>query len=93
MILSPPIFGLLAKHSKNLFSNSGSNCALCRAEAMKLIGSSFPDWMRAIPARIRSSEIPASRMLRMGLFYRRLKSRLGGKGAVTATAHKLACLV
>jgi transposase len=26
-------------------------------------------------------------------FYRRIKSRIGGKGAVTATAHKLACLV
>jgi hypothetical protein len=29
----------------------------------------------------------------LGLFYRRIKTRLGGKGAVTATAHKLACLV
>jgi len=29
----------------------------------------------------------------LGLFYRRIKSRVGGKGAVTATAHKLACLV
>jgi transposase len=29
----------------------------------------------------------------LGMFYRRIKSRLGGKGAVTATAHKLACLV
>jgi transposase len=29
----------------------------------------------------------------LGLFYRRIKSRLGGKGAVTATAHKLACLI
>jgi transposase len=28
-----------------------------------------------------------------GLFYRPIKSRIGGKGAVTATAHKLACLV
>jgi transposase len=28
----------------------------------------------------------------LGLFYRRIKSRIGGKGAVTATAHKLACL-
>jgi hypothetical protein len=26
-------------------------------------------------------------------FYQRIKSRLGGKGAITATAHKLACLV
>ncbi len=26
-------------------------------------------------------------------FYRRIKGRLGGKGAITATAHKLACLV
>ncbi len=29
----------------------------------------------------------------LGLFYRRIKSRIGGKGAVTATAHKVACLV
>jgi transposase len=29
----------------------------------------------------------------MAIFYRRMKSRLGGKGAVTATAHKLARLV
>jgi transposase len=29
----------------------------------------------------------------LGLFYRRIKSRIGGKGAVTATAHQLACLV
>ena len=26
-------------------------------------------------------------------FYRRIKSRIGGRGAITATAHKLACLV
>jgi transposase len=29
----------------------------------------------------------------LGLFYRRIKSRIGGKGAITATAHKLARLV
>jgi transposase len=29
----------------------------------------------------------------LGMFYRRIKSRIGGKGAVTATAHKLACLL
>jgi len=29
----------------------------------------------------------------LGLFYRRIKSRIGGQGAVTATAHKLAVLV
>jgi transposase len=29
----------------------------------------------------------------LGLFYRRIKSRIGGQGAVTATAHKLARLV
>jgi transposase len=29
----------------------------------------------------------------LGIFYRRMKSRLGGKGAVTATAHKLAVLI
>jgi transposase len=28
----------------------------------------------------------------LGIFYRRIKSRIGGKGAVTATAHKLARL-
>jgi len=29
----------------------------------------------------------------LGIFYRRIKSRIGGQGAVTATAHKLARLV
>jgi len=29
----------------------------------------------------------------LGLFYRRIRSRIGGLGAVKATAHKLACLV
>jgi transposase len=29
----------------------------------------------------------------LALFYRRIKSRIGGRGAITATAHKLACLV
>jgi transposase len=29
----------------------------------------------------------------LGLFYRRIKSRIGGLGAVKATAHKLACLI
>jgi hypothetical protein len=29
----------------------------------------------------------------LALFYRRVKSRIGGKGAIPATAHKLACLV
>jgi transposase len=29
----------------------------------------------------------------LGAFYRRVKGRLGGQGAVTAAAHKLACLV
>lgn len=29
----------------------------------------------------------------LGLFYRRIKGRIGGKGAITATAHKLAILV
>ena len=32
-------------------------------------------------------------MTPMGLFYRRIRSRIGGRGAVKATAHKLACLV
>jgi transposase len=29
----------------------------------------------------------------VGMFYRRIRSRIGGRGAVKATAHKLACLV
>ena len=29
----------------------------------------------------------------LAMFYRRVKSRIGGKGAITATAHKLAYLV
>lgn len=29
----------------------------------------------------------------LALFYKRIKSRIGGRGAITATAHKLACLV
>ena len=29
----------------------------------------------------------------LGMFYRRIKSRIGGMGACTATAHKLARLV
>lgn len=29
----------------------------------------------------------------LAMFYKRIKSRIGGKGAITATAHKLACLV
>jgi transposase len=29
----------------------------------------------------------------LGLFYRRIKGRIGGQGAVTATAHELAVLV
>jgi transposase len=32
-------------------------------------------------------------MTPLGLFYRRIKSRIGGLGAVKATAHKLGCLV
>lgn len=32
-------------------------------------------------------------MTPLGAFYRRIRSRLGGLGAVKATAHKLACLV
>jgi transposase len=32
-------------------------------------------------------------MTPLGMFYRRIRSRLGGLGAVKATAHKLACLV
>ena len=32
-------------------------------------------------------------MTPLGLFYRRIRSRTGGLGAIKATAHKLACLV
>jgi transposase len=32
-------------------------------------------------------------MTPLGLFYRRIRSRVGGLGAVKATAHKLACLI
>ena len=32
-------------------------------------------------------------MLPLSMFYRRIKSRIGGRGAITATAHKLARLV
>ena len=32
-------------------------------------------------------------MTPLGLFYRRIRSRIGGVGAVKATAHKLACLI
>ena len=32
-------------------------------------------------------------MTPVGMFYRRVRSRIGGLGAVKATAHKLACLV
>jgi hypothetical protein len=32
-------------------------------------------------------------MTPLGLFYRRIRSRIGGLGAIKATAHKLACLV
>ena len=32
-------------------------------------------------------------MTPLGMFYRRIRSRIGGLGAVKATAHKLACLV
>ena len=32
-------------------------------------------------------------MTPLGLFYRRIRSGIGGLGAVKATAHKLACLV
>ena len=32
-------------------------------------------------------------MTPLGMFYRRIRSRIGGLGAVKATAHKMACLV
>ena len=46
----------------------------------------------AIALRLAAQGLARTRSL-LALFYRRIKSRLGGKGAITATAHKLACLV
>jgi transposase len=40
-----------------------------------------------------AAQVLGRTMSPLGMFYRRIKSRIGGKGAVTATAHKLACLV
>ena len=56
----------------------------------------------AARAKARTASAIALRMAAQGLgktksplamFYRRIKSRIGGRGAITATAHKLACLV
>jgi len=46
----------------------------------------------AIALRMASQSLGRT-MSPLALFYRRIKSRIGGKGAITATAHKLACLV
>jgi transposase len=46
----------------------------------------------AISLRMAAQSLQKS-LCPMGIFYRRMRSRLGGKGAVTATAHKLARLV
>jgi transposase len=40
-----------------------------------------------------SARVVGKTMTPLGLFYRRIRSRIGGRGAVKATAHKLACLV
>ena len=40
-----------------------------------------------------ASQSVGKTMTPLGLFYRRIRSRIGGLGAVKATAHKLACLV
>jgi len=37
--------------------------------------------------------LPLPQPVRAGAFYRRLKGRLGAPKAITATAHKLACLI
>ena len=46
----------------------------------------------AIALRMAAQSIGKT-MTPLGMFYRRIRSRLGGLGAVKATAHKLACLV
>ena len=40
-----------------------------------------------------SARVVGQTMTPLGVFYRRIRSRLGGRGAVKATAHKLACLI
>ena len=40
-----------------------------------------------------SARVVGRTMTPLGLFYRRIRSRIGGRGAVKATAHKLACLI
>ena len=39
-----------------------------------------------------SARVVGKTMTPLGSFYRRIRSRIGGRGAVKATAHKLACL-
>ncbi len=46
----------------------------------------------AIALRIAARSVGQT-MTPFGLFYRRIRSRVGGLGAVKATAHKLACLI
>ena len=46
----------------------------------------------AIALRMTAQSIGKTMTL-LGMFYRRIRSRIGGLGAVKATAHKLACLV
>jgi transposase len=46
----------------------------------------------AIALRMAAQSIGKT-MTPLGMFYRRIRSRIGGLGAVKATAHKLACLV
>jgi transposase len=40
-----------------------------------------------------SARVVGKTMTPLGIFYRRIRSRIGGRGAVKATAHKLACLI
>ncbi len=40
-----------------------------------------------------SARVVGKTMTPLGMFYRRIRSRIGGRGAVKATAHKLACLI
>ncbi len=45
------------------------------------------------PSRLTAAQAVGRTPTALGAFYRRIKSRIGGRGAITATAHKLARLV
>ncbi len=59
----------------------------------RLSGRTKPSTSRAATAlRLAANSLHHSRSA-LGAFYRRLKGRLGAPKAITATAHKLACLI